>query len=632
MQGLELKYRPDIDGLRAVAVLLVLVFHLELSKFPGGFVGVDVFFVISGYLITGIIAKEIQASSFSIARFYERRARRILPALLGVLLVSTLLAIRYFLPSELISYAKSLLGATFSYSNFYFWSTADYFDAPAHTKPLLHTWSLAVEEQFYLVWPILLLLISRWLPNFRKSIVVGLFAASFAWSIWAANHSPDAAFYLPFSRAWELLAGSILALNLAPPIRNRWSRESASLIGLGLIVFAAMTYSARTPFPGVAALLPCVGSALVIAAGSFGTSIVGKLLSLRPIVFIGLTSYSVYLWHWPLIVFTKMEFSPLLQQRHLLYVLTIIAFSLGLGALSWRVVEQPFRIGQGRKMSRPKVFGIAATAIACSASVALALLSLNGLQSRFPPNANKVAEMIDTPQQLRVGTCFITTKYRFEQFRADLCMKVDPEKSNYLLLGDSHSAVLWYGLTKLMPAANILQASVSGCNPVLNTPASNSCGQMMQYIFNEFLPSHSIQAVFLTARWSSEADFANLSGTVNWCARHKIAVYILGPVVEYDAPLPKLLAFSIAYNDPGLPERHMLKRFLDLDSAMRLTAEDGWKVHYVSIVDAECQKGECIRYADAGSEVALMADDNHLSNAGSLWVVQKLITAGELPL
>jgi peptidoglycan/LPS O-acetylase OafA/YrhL len=245
LQNAELKYRPDIDGLRAVAVLLVLAFHLQFQRLPGGFVGVDVFFVISGYLITGIIAKEIQASSFSVARFYERRARRILPALFAVLLVSTLFSLRYLLPGEVMSYAKSMLSATFSCSNFYFLSTADYFDAPAHTKPLLHTWSLAVEEQFYLILPLLLLLLWRRWPRGRKSVIVALFVGSFAWSAWLAYQSPDDAFYSPFSRAWEFLTGSLLALNIAPAIRKRWLREASSLVGLGAIVLASLNYSAR---------------------------------------------------------------------------------------------------------------------------------------------------------------------------------------------------------------------------------------------------------------------------------------------------------------------------------------------------------------------------------------------------
>jgi hypothetical protein len=343
-------------------------------------------------------------------------------------------------------------------------------------------------------------------------------------------------------------------------------------------------------------------------------------------------SYSLYLWHWPLIVFTKMGFLPFIPRMFWPYALSILALSLAAGALSWRLIEQPFRVGRLRKMSRPKLLGVTGLAMACSAAVALALLSLNGLKSRFPANAIKVADMMDAQPQTRVGTCFITTKYRFEQFRPDLCMKIDPAKKNYLLLGDSHSAALWYGLTKLLPAVNILQASVSGCNPILNAPEGRNCGQMMRYVFRDFLPSHPVNAIFLTARWRDETDFDKDSDTVDWCTRHQIPVHVLGAVVEYDTPLPRLLAYSIAFNDSGLPERHMLKRFQELDAAMKQRSEGGWKVHYASIVDAECPRGECSRYADTASSVPLMGDDNHLSNAGSVFVVQRLILAGELPL
>jgi peptidoglycan/LPS O-acetylase OafA/YrhL len=631
LQKTELKYRSDIDGLRALAVLLVLGFHLEMRQFSGGFIGVDVFFVISGYLITGIIAKEIDASRFSILGFYERRVRRILPALFAVMAASSLLIFRYLLPSEVISYAKSMLGATFSYSNFYFWSTSDYFDAPAHTKPLLHTWSLAVEEQFYVVLPLLLLFLARQWSRRRNSILVALALLSLGWSAWSAYHSPDAAFYLPVSRAWELLTGSLLALNIVPAIHSRWARETSSLVGLALICYAAVFYTSTTPFPGFAALLPCVGSAMILASGRHGSSMVGKILSLKPITFIGLISYSVYLWHWPLIVFTKMGFLPEIPRRHIFYVPIIVALSLILGYLSWRFIEQPFRVGRLRQLARPKLLGGAALAMAAYASVALSFLFLHGLPSRFPAKAIDIADVQDSPEKARLGTCFITGKQTFEQFRSDMCLQTDPAKENYLLLGDSHSAVLWYALAKQMPAAKILQASVSGCKPVLGGISRGDCGRMMHYIFDDFLPTHSVQGVFLTARWSSEKDFENAQAIVTWCARHKVELYIIGPVVEYDAPLPKLLAYSIALHDPNLPEQHMRTDFFDLDARMKHKAEDDWKVHYISLIDAECPARKCLDYADAAQTASLMQDDNHLSNAGSMLVMQKILQAGQLP-
>jgi peptidoglycan/LPS O-acetylase OafA/YrhL len=631
LQKTELPYRPDIDGLRALAVLLVVAFHLDVPLCHGGFVGVDVFFVISGYLITGIIAKEIASGRFSIARFYERRARRILPALFGVLAAATLLSTYYLLPDELISYSKSMLGATFSYSNLYFRATADYFDAPSHIKPLLHTWSLAVEEQFYIFLPVLLFLLSRKLPKYRVMFLWVVAIVSLGYSSWAAYHSPDSGFYLLTSRAWELLAGSLLALQ-AYPVKRWWLREAMGAAGLGLILLAATRYNGGTPFPGAAAVLPVLGAVLILAAGRHEVSLVGRLLSLPPVRFIGRISYSVYLWHWPLIVYTGMGFLAFLPRTRFGYASSIMGLSLVLGALSWKFVEQPFRAGVPGRWTRNKVFGVSLAAMATSAAVALVFLALGGWKTRFPSQAVQIAAQTSQPQDARMGTCFITTKYRFrEDYQPDVCLRIDPAKDNYLLLGDSHSAVLWSGLQSQMTGVNVLQASASGCNPVLGTTTSNDCGRMMKYIFGSFLPSHSIRGIFLTARWRDDFEFARLAPTVVWCRQHNIPVYIFGPVVEYDAPLPKLLAYSIAFKDPGVVERHMRSEFFAMDTEMKHMAEADWKVHYISIADAACSGGKCLHYADSAETIAFLGDDNHFSTAGSKLIAQKLIASGELP-
>jgi hypothetical protein len=212
-----------------------------------------------------------------------------------------------------------------------------------------------------------------------------------------------------------------------------------------------------------------------------------------------------------------------------------------------------------------------------------------------------------------------------------VCLRIDPAKDNYLLMGDSHSAVLWYGLQAQMNGVNILQASASGCNPVLGTTPRTDCGRMIQYIFGNFLPSHRIRGIFLTARWRDVSEFAKLAPTVAWCQQHDIPVYIFGPVVEYDAPLPKLLAYEIAFKDPGVVERHMRKEFFAMDAAMKQMAEADWKVHYISIAEAACSGGECLHYADPAETTAFLGDDNHFSNAGSKLIAQRLLVSGELP-
>ena len=624
-------YRPDIDGLRAVAVLLVVAFHLHLPLIHGGYIGVDIFFVISGFLITGIIAREIDAARFSVAAFYERRARRILPALIVMMLASTACALYYLLPKELCSYSWSMLGATFSYSNIYFWATEDYFDAPAQLKPLLHTWSLAVEEQFYLFLPLILLWCSRYKTKYRNAFLIFLALASFAWSAWAAFHSPASAFYLLPSRAWELLLGAFIALGLVPAIRNRWMAEAISLTGLILICFSTYAFRTITPFPGFAAALPCVGAGMILAAGKDSSSTVGKLLSLPPVRFIGLISYSVYLWHWPLIVFTSMGFLSIVPKNSAFYPFFLLVLSLVLGALSWKFVEQPFRAGIFKKTSRGRLFSAAATTMVAFGAISMFFIYRDGFPSRFPTRAVEVASQVEQPEQMRVGTCFITSKYSFSAYRSDLCLKIDPAKDNYLLLGDSHSAMLWTGLHKELTDINILQASVAGCNPVYTSSGHSDCGRMIRYLLNDFLPNHRIQGVFLSARWASEQDFAQLQPTIEWFKAHGIPVYCFGPVVEYDAPLPRLLAYSIAFQKPAMVDQHMNKAFFAMDGKMKQKAEDDWKVHYISIIDAVCADGTCPLYANADETEAFLGDDNHLSEAGSILVMEKLVASGQIP-
>jgi peptidoglycan/LPS O-acetylase OafA/YrhL len=631
MHNPELQYRPDVDGLRAIAVLLVLGFHLGAGHLQGGFVGVDIFFVISGYLITGIIAKELEQSRFSVLGFYERRARRILPALMVVFVASTLLSLHYLLPAELVSYAKSLLAATFSYSNFYFWSTADYFDAPAQTKPLLHTWSLAIEEQFYLILPLLLLFLSKKWPRGRNLTLIAIGAASFACSVWMSLKQPDSAFYLPVSRAWEFIAGSIVVLDIIPPIRLRWMRECTALMGISLIAYTAIKVNPSTPFPGFAALLPCGGALLLIAAGRFGTTAVGRCLSLKPLTFIGLISYSVYLWHWPLIVYTKMGFLPILSRSHRGYTLGVGTLSLALGALSWQFIEKPFRSGRFRSLNRSTLFATAGIALAASAAVALIFTGEHGFESRFPESAVRVAESANSPQENRLGSCFITTRYTFSDFRKDICLQIDPGKKNYLLLGDSHSAALWYGLNKVLATDNVMQATASGCKANLDLPDNENCRDMMRYIFGDFLLSHKVDAVLLTARWTSVSDFARMQGTIAWCAKHQVPVIIFGPVMEFDTSLPKLLAYSIAFHEPSLAQRHERTGLFEMDAQMREYAEHLWNVRYLSIIDVQCPDKSCLMYADRSQETAMLGDDNHLSSLGSQFVMARLMALQQLP-
>ena len=636
-----MKYRPDIDGLRAVAVISVLVFHIGLSRFQGGFVGVDVFFVISGYLISSIIFAEINASRFSIVGFYERRIRRIFPALFAMLAVSTVAAALCLLPSELVDYAKSMLSATCSASNIFFWLHSGYFDAPT-SKPLLHTWSLAVEEQFYLTFPLLLLLVRRVFPRSLRAVVGVLFAGSLIAACIVVRRDPDTAFYMPYTRAWELLLGTLLSLKILPALRVRYYRELAALIGLGMILWSVVFYTQATLFPGFSALLPCVGSALIIWAGEAGGSLVSKVLSWRPAVFIGLISYSLYLWHWPVIILRQMGLlvglGSLGLAGHLAFLsthrfdmLVEIVLSFVLAVLSWKFVELPFRSGSLRLAGKP-LFALAGSVVLCFLVGGVWVIAAQGIPRRFPERALQVASSLQSRgafQSMRTGSCFITTEYHFEAYDRSTCLHEDARKKNYLLVGDSHSAMLWSALASELKNVNVMQASTADCIPALVPGGREDCRNMMSYIFQQYLPTHPIQGLLLAARWGP-GDMGPLTQLIAWAKQHNLPVTVFGPVPEYDAPLPRLLAWSIAWNKPNLPSQHLVSEPKFLDAEMQNMADTDWHVPYISLYKAICKTGKCREYADTDHNSPLMGDDNHLSSAGAVSIVQHLVEKREL--
>ena len=332
-----MKYRTEIDGLRALAVVPVILFHAGFELFSGGFVGVDVFFVISGYLITTILIEDIENNRFSLVNFYERRARRILPALFFVMLVCIPFAWMWMLPYQMIDFSQSLVAVSLFASNILFWSENSYFATDSEEKPLLHTWSLAVEEQYYVLFPIFLLLAWRFGKNRVFWLIVVMSAISLLVSEWGWRNEATAKFYLAPTRAWELFAGSIAAFVVQK--RGVKSNNALSLTGLAAIIFAILAYDKTTPFPGVYALIPVLGVVLLILYADKET-LVARLLSTKALVGIGLISYSAYLWHQPLFAFARIR---LLEQPSSGLMLALCVLSFLLAVASWKFVEQPFR-------------------------------------------------------------------------------------------------------------------------------------------------------------------------------------------------------------------------------------------------------------------------------------------------
>ncbi len=437
---MDFKYRPDIDGLRAIAVLAVLFFHTEVPGFSGGFVGVDIFFVISGYLITSIILKDIRGNRFSIARFYERRIRRIFPALFPVMFFVLAVGAYLYDQSAFKNLGKSITATTLFSSNI-FWRESGYFDASSLEKPLLHTWSLAVEEQFYIVFPILLMLIGRYLKGRYLPIVLAAFVLSFGASVYGVAHHPGATFYLVPTRAWELLAGSLLALGVIPDPSSNWVKNFGAFAGMALLAGSIVLYTEATPFPGLAALLPVLGSGLIIHSGMGGGRIVycKKILSSPPLVFIKLISYSLYLWHWPFVVFWKyLSFKPF----GIYDSIAIIMASLLIASISWKFFEQAFRGKKQLLKDRNSLFAVAAMVMMISVGIGIIIYLEKGMAYRYPAEIVNVIDRAKNDPVMKSHRKWEITNRNISSGAIPHIIGDKTNKPSFALVGDSHALSL----------------------------------------------------------------------------------------------------------------------------------------------------------------------------------------------
>jgi peptidoglycan/LPS O-acetylase OafA/YrhL len=515
----SLAYRPDLDGLRALAVLSVVFFHFNFQKFGGGFVGVDVFFVISGYLITSIIVGELENRSFSFVRFYERRIRRIVPAFIAMVAAATIASIAIFPPKELAQFGLSAVAAAAFCSNIFFAFQTNYFAGPDSMMPLLHTWSLGVEEQFYILWPLLLFACFRMGSRLAVSVLVMVLAtASLAYSEWGVTSKQAAQlFYLLQSRAWELMFGAVLALGLVPRIENRWLRDGLALLGVGMIAFAVTYFSSTTPFLGLWATIPCLGAMIVMHTGQQRDTAVYRLLSLPPFVFIGLISYSLYLWHWPVFAFAENYLGrPISLGETLLLILVCTAIATA----SWRYVERPFRYSE-RKATFSQRFHFAGGlgALGLAACVGGAIYLGDGLQGRLAPEALQFYLASRDHNPLR-SECLGGSGPRPPA--ASPCTKPALKAGNaydILVWGDSHGDALFPAIAIIGEKHGLAtrQVTKKACPPLLGTERvsvgwgpkrgnSSACTEFNAALLQELKEGTRPSLVVLVARWSMYAE------------------------------------------------------------------------------------------------------------------------------
>lgn len=497
-----MNYRPEIDGLRALAVLPVIFFHAGFSWSKGGFIGVDIFFVISGYLITNIIISEMYEGKFSLLKFYERRSRRILPALFFVMLLSIPFAWYFLPPGSMKDFGQSLSAVSIFSSNFLFWLESDYFAAEAELKPLLHTWSLAIEEQFYILFPILLILI--WSFDIKwKIVILGIiFFISLGISHYGAQNFSSANFYLLPSRAWELLLGVFVAIILKHRghLKSHLSNQTLSLFGLLMISYSIIVFNEDTPFPSLHTLIPTIGTAILIYSAVPNT-LANNFLRIRVIVGMGLISYSTYLWHQPIFSFARYA---LLGDVSNLFLLCLCIISIVLAYLSWKYVEAPFR-NKGN-FSQKQIFSFSICGIILFFIVGASIHINRGFPERVGFN-DELLSSFDMPKE---ENCF-QTPYNHIEKEWGCYLGEKKDDLDFIVYGDSHALALKNVIDDLAKELNVkvFFTGSSACPPLLGIhPKSekeiqekNNCFLLNKRV-SKFAVKESIKGIILSARWS----------------------------------------------------------------------------------------------------------------------------------
>ena len=644
-------YRADIDGLRAIAVSAVVLYHAAPQLVPAGFVGVDIFFVISGFLIGGIVYSGAVGRTFSFASFYARRARRILPALLAVVLVSLIAG--YFLldAAAFKRLGAQSVAALVGASNIYFWQKQSYFAPAVEYEPMTMTWSLGVEEQFYLFFPFIVFAMLRLTRKWRVPLLAGIAVASFALSIHTLATSPTAAFYLLPQRAWELAAGVILAVLHAEglPALRRLSANLAAGLGLALIAGSMFLFDASTPFPGWMALMPVFGTVLLIQAEA---SVFNRtILSSRPFVFVGLISYSWYLWHWPLMAYVRVVADDGLVQSGLLKAVVI---SFVFAVLSWRFIEQPFR---NRKLPNAPVLLRYGAVLAAVLMVPLGVRVADGLPGRLPPAVIQAQQVQDDAFHGH-GNCLATpqeTTFRTDPF----CL---PESSRIAVFGDSHAEAASVGVTAFAQEQgdSVAHFTKASCPPFLGVapgyartaPEALACGRFQEAAARRIVSDPSINTVYLVGFWPAAADpdsrywryrdgrigegvtprdavRLGLSGMADYLTSQGKKVIVVNdvPIFRFDpmrhilsdgmpvrAWLRDVLGAGYQMKDGQLPLRHHIKAFDPIREIVADIARSRPDVGLVDIREQMCDREKC-RYVVDGDP--LYIDAHHLSPVGA---------------
>ena len=627
----RMKYRRDIDGLRAIAVCSVLIFHTFPSVLPGGFVGVDIFFVISGYLITSIIYNELKENSFSLSIFYCRRVRRIFPALIIVLISCYIIGWHLLYSDEYKKLGIHISAAASFSTNFLLYSESDYFDEESNTKPLLHLWSLAIEEQFYIVWP---LLCSRLCIQIGRLHIVALVLTlcSFISNIIIVQTNRSLAFYSPMTRSWELLIGACLALrsDQLELLKNKAKCNQNNMlfctfmgaIGLSLIGASIVFLNERLPFPSWWAVFPTVGTLLLIAIED--TSWINtKILSSRLFVEIGRISYSLYLWHWPLIVFWRIYDGgePSSFARF-----NIIGLSILLAWLNKIFIENPMRFGSFPRLK---------FTISCLLMISLGIIGyqtykFNGFPHRFTnvslPFLDIKLDRDSLYKDYRFRTCFLDTERTEWKFGSCVDNPNKPKSDGVILWGDSHAAHLYPGIKSLEPKVRFTQLTAGLCPPMFSIPREGraKCRDINQFIFKR-ITDEKPKTVILAGYWMSYTwKEESLTETIISLRNVSVKdIYLFGPVPLWKSPLKQCLFTALSKqklsHDFGRTNQCLKDKIKDYDEKMQIFATKH-NISYISPYQISCNSNGCMVLVGEKEKQLTTFDGSHLTKAGSIFI------------
>lgn len=638
------KYQPHIDGLRAIAVMAVLLFHADPSWLPGGFVGVDVFFVISGFLITSIITREISQNTFTLASFYKRRIKRILPVYFSVAASVLIVGWLLLFPDDLQDLAKSTIASTFFVSNYYFYATSGYFASAAELKPLLHTWSLAVEEQFYIFWPLVLAALAAWVSTrWRNVIILSGFLLSLIASVILSKSHPDFAYYSIITRTFELMVGAMAAIYL--PYVKRVPNAAVIAFAGGMLA-SLIVFDKNMLFPGFIALIPCVATALLIAKGA-EIGVVNGVLSSRVMVAVGLLSYSLYMWHWPVLAFMRYYYIDLT----LMHTGAAMAIIFGLAYLSRRFIEKPFLTAK-TTFRQAAVVGFLAP-VAVIGAVSYLFIATQGVPERYSQQEQAFIQSFSAnphhcqrivPYDGVNNDCVVTSN----DYRDGIGLRV-------LVWGDSHANHLWGAMQRMAEIApyEMELVTFSGCPAIrgvyrINRTYSEACFKHNQAVWESLVLSGDYDVVLMASNWANYprgdnlADQADKTKSVENSARAMYSNLASQWQAMQSQGIP-MVVFDSVPNFPQDPARCNLNKrlfeqsrscnveraqieqkkavFNDFmnDQERRLS-----NLHVADGLSVLCDSDTCYSARDG---VAIYSDKNHLSFQGSVMIADKLVEA-----